>query len=171
MKFLLPLSLSVSLLPSVFAADANDWRGRSIYQQVFPLLSFSQAEYSSRSPTESSSTDMHSLKGLIQPNVIQVTKLGVAELGIPSGRTWITFRMLALQQVSVATFRTLTPSLFGLLLLVWISPVSQNYEGGRTPYGDPYHGYWIADHSQLNEHFGTADDLKALSDELHRRGM
>ena len=54
---------------------------------------------------------------------------------------------------------------------VWISPVSQNYEGPRTPYGDPYHGYWIADASKLNSRFGSADDLKALSDELHRRGM
>ncbi|KAJ3528036.1 hypothetical protein NM688_g8046 [Phlebia brevispora] len=54
---------------------------------------------------------------------------------------------------------------------VWISPVSQNYQGPRTAYGDPYHGYWIADVTQLNERFGTADDLKALSDEIHRRGM
>jgi len=54
---------------------------------------------------------------------------------------------------------------------IWISPVSQNYQGPRTPYGDPYHGYWIADATQLNEKFGTADDLKALSDEVHRRGM
>ncbi|RDX42676.1 alpha-amylase [Lentinus brumalis] len=54
---------------------------------------------------------------------------------------------------------------------VWISPVSQNYEGPRTPYGDPYHGYWIADATKLNSRFGSADDLKALSDELHRRGM
>jgi len=23
---------------------------------------------------------------------------------------------------------------------IWISPVNQNYEGPRTPYGDPYHG-------------------------------
>ncbi|KAI0256530.1 glycoside hydrolase family 13 protein [Lactifluus subvellereus] len=54
---------------------------------------------------------------------------------------------------------------------IWISPVSQNYEGPRTAYGDPYHGYWIADASQLNSRFGTSDDLKALSAELHRRGM
>jgi len=57
------------------------------------------------------------------------------------------------------------------LNLVWISPVSQNYEGPTTPYGDPYHGYWIADATQLNSRFGTSDDLKDLSDELHRRGM
>ena len=49
--------------------------------------------------------------------------------------------------------------------------MSQNYIGPRTPYGDPYHGYWIADVSQLNDKYGTADDLKALSDEVHRRGM
>ena len=54
---------------------------------------------------------------------------------------------------------------------VWISPVSQNYQGPRTPYGDPYHGYWIADATQLNTKFGTSNDLKSLSDELHRRGM
>ena len=54
---------------------------------------------------------------------------------------------------------------------VWISPVSQNYEGPRSAYGDPYHGYWIADATQLNDKFGTADDLMALSNEIHRRGM
>jgi len=54
---------------------------------------------------------------------------------------------------------------------IWISPVSQNYEGPRTAYGDPYHGYWMADISQLNSRFGTSDDLKALSAELHKRGM
>ncbi|KAI0048237.1 glycoside hydrolase family 13 protein [Auriscalpium vulgare] len=54
---------------------------------------------------------------------------------------------------------------------IWISPVQQNYQGPRTAYGDAYHGYWIADATKLNEHFGTADDLKALSAELHRRNM
>nr|GAT52123.1 Not1-domain-containing protein [Mycena chlorophos] len=54
---------------------------------------------------------------------------------------------------------------------IWISPVSQNWQGPRTPYGDAYHGYWIADISQLNDKFGTSDDLKALSEEVHRRGM
>jgi alpha-amylase len=54
---------------------------------------------------------------------------------------------------------------------IWISPINQNYEGPRTAYGDPYHGYWMADVRQLNNRFGTADDLKALSAELHRRGM
>jgi len=55
--------------------------------------------------------------------------------------------------------------------LVWISPVNQNYEGPTTPYGDAYHGYWMADVSQLNARFGTDADLKALSAALHARGM
>ncbi|TFK42785.1 glycoside hydrolase family 13 protein [Crucibulum laeve] len=54
---------------------------------------------------------------------------------------------------------------------IWISPVNQNYEGPRSAYGDPYHGYWMADVSKLNDRFGTADDLKALSAELHKRDM
>lgn len=54
---------------------------------------------------------------------------------------------------------------------IWISPVNQNYEGPRTAYGDPYHGYWLADVSKTNDRFGTPEDLKALSAELHRRNM
>ena len=54
---------------------------------------------------------------------------------------------------------------------VWISPVHKNYEGPRTPYGDPYHGYWVTDITQLNSRFGTSEDLKALVAELHKRNM
>ena len=54
---------------------------------------------------------------------------------------------------------------------IWISPVHKNYDGARTAYGDPYHGYWVTDIGQLNDRFGTSQDLKQLSDEVHRRGM
>ena len=37
--------------------------------------------------------------------------------------------------------------------------------------GNSYHGYWAQDLYSVNSQFGTADDLKALSDELHSRGM
>ncbi|KAG9011795.1 hypothetical protein FRB94_007521 [Tulasnella sp. JGI-2019a] len=53
---------------------------------------------------------------------------------------------------------------------IWISPVNQNIPG-PTAYGYPYHGYWIADLTQLNDQFGTEQDLINLSDELHKRGM
>lgn len=49
--------------------------------------------------------------------------------------------------------------------------MSQNYKGPTTPYGDPYHGYWVADATLLNDRFGTSNDFKSLSRELHNRGM
>lgn len=104
------------------------------------------------------------------PNATQATRPGAAELGTLFETTWITSKVQDSPLV-----RSLHPSFPACLLnhpfAVWISPVSQNYQGARTVYGDPYHGYWIADHSQLNDRFGTSDDLKALSDEVHRRGM
>ena len=78
-------------------------------------------------------------------------------------------KMLVLRPVSFIYFCLGIPRL--TCVKVWISPVNQNYEGPRSAYGDPYHGYWMADISQLNSRFGTADDLKALSAELHRRNM
>lgn len=33
------------------------------------------------------------------------------------------------------------------------------------------HRYWTTDQNSLNDHFGTADDLNALSSALHDRGM
>ena len=52
---------------------------------------------------------------------------------------------------------------------VWISPVTAQVDS--TPYGDPYHGYWQQDLYEINSHFGTAADLKALSTALYARGM
>ncbi|EME39503.1 glycoside hydrolase family 13 protein [Dothistroma septosporum NZE10] len=53
---------------------------------------------------------------------------------------------------------------------VWISPVVQN-PINTTGDGNSYHGYWANDVYKLNPKFGTAADLKALSDALHSRGM
>lgn len=53
---------------------------------------------------------------------------------------------------------------------VWISPVTKNVEG-TTAYGEAYHGYWQQDLYDVNSHFGTSDDLKALAQALHGRGM
>lgn len=101
--------------------------------------------------------------------VTQASRLGAGAHGILFARTWTTFRTRASQLVRSS------PPLYSVLVMmcraVWISPVSQNYEGPRTPYGDPYHGYWISDATKLNSKFGTSDDLKALSDDLHNRGM
>ncbi|KAG1759096.1 glycoside hydrolase family 13 protein [Suillus occidentalis] len=119
-------------LPLVYAATADQWRGRSIYQVII---------------------DRYALPEGADPNQCP-----------PGTRTWCGGTWNSLRQnldyIQDAGFTA-----------VWISPVSQNYEGPATPYGDPYHGYWIADATKLNSRFGTSDDLKDLSDELHRRGM
>ncbi|KAJ5796796.1 CAZyme family GH13 [Penicillium psychrosexuale] len=53
---------------------------------------------------------------------------------------------------------------------VWISPV-QSQESTRTADLSAYHGYWPNDLYSINSHFGTSDDLEALSAALHARGM
>ena len=53
---------------------------------------------------------------------------------------------------------------------IWISPIVANIEG-TTEYGEAFHGYWQQDIFSLNSHFGSADDLKALAAELHKREM
>lgn len=46
----------------------------------------------------------------------------------------------------------------------------KNIKGSKEG-GEPYHGFWTQDIYQLNSHFGTADDLKALSKAVHDRDM
>ncbi|KAA8895252.1 alpha-amylase [Sphaerosporella brunnea] len=53
---------------------------------------------------------------------------------------------------------------------IWISPVVKNIDG-FTGWGEAYHGYWAEDLNRLNPHFGSAEELRELSDALHRRGM
>ncbi|KAJ5532150.1 hypothetical protein N7494_008702 [Penicillium frequentans] len=53
---------------------------------------------------------------------------------------------------------------------VWISPV-QSQESTRTVDLSAYHGYWPNDLYSVNSHFGTSDDLQALSAALHARSM
>jgi alpha-amylase len=53
---------------------------------------------------------------------------------------------------------------------IWISPVTAQLKG-NTEYGYAYHGYWQQDLYEINPRFGTAQDLKDLSDELHNRDM
>lgn len=53
---------------------------------------------------------------------------------------------------------------------IQISPVIKNMEED-TSVGEPYHGYWSQDLTQVNPKFGTKEDLKELVDELHKRDM
>ena len=53
---------------------------------------------------------------------------------------------------------------------IWISPITEQIQG-TTHYGDAFHGFWPQKINQVNANFGTAADLKALSNALHARGM
>lgn len=62
---------------------------------------------------------------------------------------------------------------------LWINPVQLQQARGM-PAGAPgassfvheaFHGYWIADFTQMEPRFGSEADLKALVDEAHRRGI
>ncbi|MEQ6375448.1 alpha-amylase family glycosyl hydrolase [Bacillaceae bacterium S4-13-58] len=47
---------------------------------------------------------------------------------------------------------------------IWLTPIMDNMEGG-------YHGYWIKDFKNVDEHFGTLEDAKRLVDEAHKRDI
>lgn len=47
---------------------------------------------------------------------------------------------------------------------IWISPIPEQTEGG-------YHGYWQKNINEINQHFGTSDELKQLVSECHRRDI
>lgn len=49
---------------------------------------------------------------------------------------------------------------------VWITPVYDNEDEPQS-----YHGYGATDVYKVDPHFGTLDDLHALAEGLHRRGM
>ncbi len=56
---------------------------------------------------------------------------------------------------------------------IWLTPSFKNRavqgpEGSRSA---GYHGYWVTDFTQIDPHFGTNEDLRALVDEAHERGI
>ncbi|KAG8777412.1 hypothetical protein FRC12_000372 [Ceratobasidium sp. 428] len=127
------LALLSILSSSAFAATAEQWRDRSIYQIITDRFAL----------PEGSNTPLDACDPMKQRYC---------------GGTWQSIRA-NLDYIQRMGFTA-----------IWISPVNKNIEG-VTAYGEAYHGYWIEDISQLNPHFGTADDLKALSTDLHARGM
>jgi alpha-amylase len=57
---------------------------------------------------------------------------------------------------------------------LWITPVVRNIPGFVTGAGFPdwgYHGYWADDFRSLDPRFGTEEQLRALVDACHRRGI
>jgi len=54
---------------------------------------------------------------------------------------------------------------------VWITPPVANMWWDPLQESGGYHGYWARHLKKVDEHVGTLDTYKALSDALHRRGM
>ncbi len=53
---------------------------------------------------------------------------------------------------------------------VWLSPVFASRQQDFHGWG-AFHGYWITDPTTVEPRFGTTEELRALSDDLHARGM
>jgi len=122
---------SLALIQSALAANADQWRSRSIYQVITDR--FARTDGSTSATCDSSK-------------------------GLYCGGTWQGL-INKLDYISGMGFDA-----------VWISPVTKNLED-TTAYGQAYHGYWQQDITQVNEHFGSANDLTALAANLHARGM
>ena len=57
---------------------------------------------------------------------------------------------------------------------IWITPVVDNMDGFVTGAGFPdwaYHGYWADDFNRMDDRFGSEEELEALVDDAHGRGM
>ncbi|RKO21125.1 alpha-amylase [Pseudarthrobacter phenanthrenivorans] len=54
---------------------------------------------------------------------------------------------------------------------IWLTPSFKNKAVQPEDKSAGYHGYWITDFTQIDPHLGTNDELKALIDEAHSRGM
>ncbi len=56
---------------------------------------------------------------------------------------------------------------------IWLTPSFKNrpVQGVGDDVSAGYHGYWITDFTQIDPHLGTNEEMKALIDEAHARGM
>jgi alpha-amylase len=54
---------------------------------------------------------------------------------------------------------------------IWLTPSFKNKAVQPEDKSAGYHGYWVTDFTQIDPHLGTNDELKALIEEAHSRGM
>jgi len=113
------------LLQGTFAANAVDWKSRSIYQ-VFTDR-FARTDGSTTAPCDPATN-------------------------IYCGGTWKGLEQ-KLDYIKDMGFTA-----------VWISPVTAQIPGA-------YHGYYQNNLYELNENFGTVNNLKDLAAAMHKRGM
>src|SRR5262245_35371729 len=54
---------------------------------------------------------------------------------------------------------------------IWLTPSFKNKAVQPQDKSAGYHGYWITDFTQIDPHLGSNEDLRALVNAAHRRGM
>ncbi len=56
---------------------------------------------------------------------------------------------------------------------IWLTPSFKNrpVQGGGADASAGYHGYWVTDFTQVDPHLGTNEDMKALIEAAHAKGM
>ncbi|MEJ1192575.1 alpha-amylase family glycosyl hydrolase [Pseudarthrobacter sp. CCNWLW207] len=54
---------------------------------------------------------------------------------------------------------------------IWLTPSFKNKAVQPEDKSAGYHGYWVTDFTQIDPHLGTNEELQALIDEAHSRGM
>jgi len=56
---------------------------------------------------------------------------------------------------------------------IWLTPsfVNKPVQGIGVNRSAGYHGYWVTDFTRIDPHLGTNDDLEALIDDAHARGL
>src|SRR5690606_29704232 len=56
---------------------------------------------------------------------------------------------------------------------IWLTPsfLNRPVQGTGDDVSAGYHGYWITDFTRIDPHLGTNDELEALIDDAHARGM
>ena len=155
---LLSVSLLVTLLQfftlfaSVESAGRDDWRRRSVYQLMTD-------RFARDNDTDLSACD-------------PVKYCGGTYKGLINHLDWIQdmgFTAVSHSLIDLTNYRfgsVLLPRVWKLLRsMVTISTVYLRFWGGLIE------GYWTTDLLDVNTHFGTAEEIKELSDELHRRDM
>lgn len=115
------------LSSTVFAATAEDWKSRSVYQVLTDRFALTDGS------TEATCTPSDEKY---------------------CGGTWqgIINKLDYIQNMGFTA--------------VWISPITKQVDIPSS-----YHGYYQTDLYSVNEGYGSEEDLKALSDELHKRDM
>lgn len=56
---------------------------------------------------------------------------------------------------------------------IWLTPSFENrpVQGSGDDVSAGYHGYWVTDFTRIDPHLGTNEEMKALVDAAHERGM